>query len=74
MSSQSDIESGVTIKAALQPLQDKVDVLEETVCPQGEPQRTLHATMERVDMAQQGQGVSRPLHQARWHAGDGEKD
>jgi hypothetical protein len=37
MSSQSDIESGVTIKAVLQPLQDKVDVLEETVCPQGEP-------------------------------------
>jgi hypothetical protein len=36
----------------LQPLQDQVTLLEETVTEKGEQQRTLHATIDRVAAAQ----------------------
>jgi hypothetical protein len=36
----------------LQPLQDQVTLLEETVTEKGEQQRTLHAAIDRVAAAQ----------------------
>jgi chromosome segregation ATPase len=36
----------------LQPLQDQVTLLEETVTEQGEQQRTLHAAIDRVEREQ----------------------